>query len=95
MFDQVKEPLTVLPDTYSSMNSSIDDNNVLLLHLLIDIGALAGIGIGSLVALILFAISLAMVIYKWYQRKHGRVIHVSQRTMRKLSADLERFEGMQ
>ena len=67
--------------------------NVLLLYILIDIGVLAGIGIGSSVALILFAIPLAVVIYKLYQRKHRRVTHLSRRTMRKLSADLERFEG--
>ena len=67
--------------------------NALLPYILIDIGVLAGIAIGSAVALILFVISLAMVIYKWYQQKHSRVIHLSQRTMRKLSADLERFEG--
>ena len=68
--------------------------NVLLLYLLIDIGVLAGIAIGSSVALVLLVISLATVIYKWYKRKHGRVIQQSQRTIRKLSADLERFEGM-
>ena len=68
--------------------------NVLLLYLLIDIGVLAGIAIGSSVALVLLVISLATVIYKWYKRKRGRVIQQSQHTIRKLPADLERFEGM-
>ena len=52
--------------------------NVLLLYILIDIGVLAGIAIGSSVALVLLVISLTMVIYKWYKRKHGRVIQQSQ-----------------
>ena len=56
-------------------------------------GIVAGITVGSSVAFILMAVSLSILIYKWYKRRHSRVIPITQRTIRKLSADLERNEG--
>ena len=55
--------------------------------------AIAGVTAGSSVAFILLACSSFILIYKWHQRKHSGVVHLSQHTMRKLSADLERNEG--
>ena len=56
-------------------------------------GLVAGIASGSSGVFILLACSFSILIYKWYKRRHSRVIPITQSTMRKLSADLERNEG--
>ena len=56
-------------------------------------GLVAGIASGSSCVFILLACSFSILIYKWYKRRHSRVIPITQRTIRKLSADLERNEG--
>ena len=56
-------------------------------------GLVAGIASGSSGVFILLACSFSILIYKWYKRRHSRVIPITQRAIRKLSADLERNEG--
>ena len=62
-------------------------------RLLSGAGTVAGVTAGSSVAFILIAVTFSILIYEWHKRKHSRVIQTRQRTMRKLSADLERNDG--